>query len=108
MVTGCMHRLTAQDQQSVLDCGTYQGHRTEARRIPHHLKNNIRDTRNLILVTGLQAENTVGQKIVAPDLKKVFLVRGELPARKALADAIQSQYGLSVEIPAPGNSYDLE
>jgi metallo-beta-lactamase family protein len=47
-------------------------------------------------------------KPVAPDLKKVFLVHGELPAQKALADAIQSQYGVTVEIPARGHSYDLD
>ncbi len=121
----------------------------EAGRILHHLKNNIGDPRNLILITGFQAENTLGRKIVdglpevpifgdmyplraevvklnelsghadqkgllewlkpvAPDLKKVFLVHGELPAQKALADAIKNQYGLSVEIPARGNSYELD
>jgi metallo-beta-lactamase family protein len=115
----------------------------EAGRILHHLKNNIGDPRNLILITGFEAENTLGRKIVdglpevpifgdmyplraevvklnelsghadqkgllewlkpvAPDLKKVFLVHGELPAQKALADAIQSQYGLKCGNPLAG------
>jgi metallo-beta-lactamase family protein len=36
----------------------------EAGRILHHLKNNIEDGRNTILITGFQAENTLGRKIV--------------------------------------------
>ncbi len=36
----------------------------EAGRILHHLKNNIEDSRNLVLITGFQAENTLGRKIV--------------------------------------------
>jgi metallo-beta-lactamase family protein len=36
----------------------------EAGRILHHLKNNIEDPRNTILITGYQAENTLGRKIV--------------------------------------------
>jgi hypothetical protein len=91
--TASMHHLTLQNQQCVLGCGTYQGHRTEARRILRHLKNNLGDTRNLVLFTGFRAENTIGQKIVAPE---------------TFADAIQNQYGLNVEIPARGNSYDLD
>ncbi|HYL36170.1 MAG TPA: MBL fold metallo-hydrolase [Bryobacteraceae bacterium] len=35
----------------------------EAGRILHHLKNNISDPRNTILLTGYQAENTLGKKI---------------------------------------------
>ncbi|HEY8997341.1 MAG TPA: MBL fold metallo-hydrolase [Edaphobacter sp.] len=36
----------------------------EAGRILHHLKNGIEDPRNLILMTGYQAANTLGRKIV--------------------------------------------
>lgn len=33
-------------------------------RILHHLKNNISDSRNVILIVGFQAENTLGRKLV--------------------------------------------
>src|SRR6266851_6373094 len=36
----------------------------EAGRILHHLRNNIESTRNTILITGFQAENTLGRKLV--------------------------------------------
>jgi metallo-beta-lactamase family protein len=36
----------------------------EAGRILHHLKNNISDARNTVLITGFMAENTLGRKIV--------------------------------------------
>jgi metallo-beta-lactamase family protein len=36
----------------------------EAGRILHHLKNGIEDSRNLILITGYQAANTLGRRIV--------------------------------------------
>jgi metallo-beta-lactamase family protein len=36
----------------------------EAGRILHHLKNNITDPRNTVLITGFQAEHTLGRKIV--------------------------------------------
>lgn len=35
----------------------------EAGRILHHLRNNISDPRNTVLITGFQAENTLGRKI---------------------------------------------
>jgi metallo-beta-lactamase family protein len=43
----------------------------EAGRILHHLKNNIGDPRNTILITGWQAENTLGRRIMErqPEVK---------------------------------------
>jgi metallo-beta-lactamase family protein len=35
----------------------------EAGRVLHHLRNNIRNSRNTILLTGYQAENTLGRKL---------------------------------------------
>jgi metallo-beta-lactamase family protein len=120
----------------------------EAGRILHHLKNNIENPRNMVLITGFQAENTLGRKIVeqqrevsifgepmrlraevvklnelsghadqaglvrwikpaAAGLRKVFLVHGELPAQQVLAAALREQLGVTVEIPARGQSYEL-
>ncbi|MCU0245275.1 MAG: MBL fold metallo-hydrolase [Bryobacter sp.] len=36
----------------------------EAGRILHHLRNNISDPKNTVLITGFQAENTLGRKIL--------------------------------------------
>lgn len=36
----------------------------EAGRVLHHLRHSVEDPRNLILITGYQAENTLGRKIV--------------------------------------------
>jgi metallo-beta-lactamase family protein len=36
----------------------------EAGRILHHLKNSVEDPRNTILITGFQAQNTLGRKLV--------------------------------------------
>ncbi|MBS1826676.1 MAG: MBL fold metallo-hydrolase [Acidobacteria bacterium] len=36
----------------------------EAGRVLHHLRNSIEDGRNTVLITGFQAENTLGRKIV--------------------------------------------
>ena len=36
----------------------------KSRRILHHLRNNIADPRNTVLITGYMAENTLGRKIV--------------------------------------------
>lgn len=36
----------------------------EGGRILHHLKNNIEDPNNIVLITGFQAENTLGRKIL--------------------------------------------
>jgi metallo-beta-lactamase family protein len=55
----------------------------EAGRILHHLKNNIEDPRNTVLITGFQAENTLGRKIVdklpeVPIFGEPFRLRAEV------------------------------
>ena len=45
---------------------------------------------------------------MAPTLKRVFLVHGELPAQQVLARAIHERYGLPVEIPVRGQKFFLE
>jgi metallo-beta-lactamase family protein len=120
----------------------------EAGRVLHHLRNNIEDPRNTVLITGFQAEHTLGRKIVdklrevpifgepyrlraevvklnelsghadqrellswikpvARRLKAVFLVHGEPAQQAPLAQAIRDEFGLTVHIPARGNSFDL-
>ncbi len=120
----------------------------EAGRILHHLRNNISDPRNTVLITGFQGPNTLGRKIldrlpevpifgeptrlraevvqleelsghadqheliewmrpIAKGLKKVFLVHGEPPAQKVLAELIQKVYGIETLIPKRGESFDL-
>ena len=45
----------------------------EAGRILHHLKNNIEDPKNTILIVGWQAPNTLGRRIVEKQPKvKIF------------------------------------
>jgi metallo-beta-lactamase family protein len=60
----------------------------EAGRILHHLRNNIEDPRNTILITGFQAENTLGRKLVEkwPEVK----IFGELMSRRAEVDSLQA------------------
>lgn len=120
----------------------------EAGRILHHLRNNIEDPRNTILIVGFQAEHTLGRKIVerrpevpifgepmrlraevvtiqelsghadqgellawikpiAPRLKNIFLVHGELPAQEALKTAIEERYSIPVTIPRRGDHVTL-
>lgn len=55
----------------------------EAGRILHHLKNNIEDPRNTVLITGYQAENTLGRKIAdrlaeVPVFGEPFRLRAEV------------------------------
>ena len=58
----------------------------EAGRVLHHLKNSIEDPRNLILITGFQAENTLGRMIVEkrPEVK----IFGEPMRLRAEVDSI--------------------
>lgn len=120
----------------------------EAGRILHHLKNGIEDPRNLVLMTGYQAENTLGRKLVdgakqvkifnemhwvraevdsidalsghadqqellewmapvAPTLKKVFLVHGEVAAMNVLKGKIEERYKLEVICPKRGDRFEV-
>jgi len=120
----------------------------EGGRILHHLRNNIEDPRNTILIPGFQAEYTLGRKILngdrevpifgepmplraevvsldelsghadqseliewmrplAPHLKKVFLVHGELEQGAALAEVIRKEFKLEVQQPSRGHSFLL-
>ncbi len=53
----------------------------EAGRILHHLKNNINDSRNTVLITGFQAEHTLGRKIL--DQYREVPIFGELTRLRA-------------------------
>src|SRR6185436_2916814 len=55
----------------------------EAGRVLHHLRNSIGDPRNTVLITGYQAENTLGRKIVerhaeVPIFGEPFQLRAEV------------------------------
>ena len=121
----------------------------EGGRVLHHLRNNIEDPRNTVLITGFQAEYTLGRKIVekqpevpifgepmrlraevcsleelsghadqkeliewirpiAKGLKKVFLVHGETAQGTALAQVIQTTYGIETVQPSRGDSIVLQ
>ena len=58
----------------------------EAGRVLHHLKNSIEDPRNLVLITGFQAENTLGRALVRRQEEvKIF---GESIRLRAEVDSI--------------------
>jgi metallo-beta-lactamase family protein len=121
----------------------------EQGRILHHLRNGLEDPRNTVLITGFQAQDTLGRKLIdkmrevrvfgepitvraeissldelsghadqgelvawleplAPHLKRVFLVHGELAQSQALAAVIRSHYGIDAVVPAPGQTFSLE
>jgi metallo-beta-lactamase family protein len=50
-------------------------------RILHHLKNNIEDERNIVLIVGYQAKNTLGRKLV--EKQEVVNIFGQPYGRKA-------------------------
>jgi metallo-beta-lactamase family protein len=58
----------------------------EAGRVLHHLKNSVEDPRNLVLITGFQAQHTLGRAIVErqPEVK----VFGEPMRLRAEVDSI--------------------
>ena len=73
----------------------------EAGRILHHLRNNIEDPRNTVLITGFQAEHTLGRKI----LEKQAEVRTF--TTDVLAQAGDAVFDNSPTIPELGITLDL-
>ena len=62
----------------------------EAGRVLHHLKNNVEDSRNTILITGYQAANTLGRKLldgapVVNILNESHPLRAEVSSLQALS-----------------------
>lgn len=63
----------------------------EAGRILHHLKNNISDSRNTILIVGFMAQNTLGRKIVEGARKvKIFGSEYDVRASVVSLDTLSS------------------
>jgi len=60
----------------------------ESGRILHHLQNNIEDTRNMVLVVGYMARDTLGRRIVEKNpFVKIFGVEYELNAEVVIINA---------------------
>jgi metallo-beta-lactamase family protein len=60
----------------------------ESGRILHHLQNNIEDTRNMVLVVGYMAQDTLGRRIVEKNpFVKIFGVEYELNAEVVVINA---------------------
>ncbi len=62
----------------------------EAGRIRHHLKNNIEDPKNTIVIVGYMAENTLGRKLVekVPAIKifdKIYNIKSEIVILEAFS-----------------------
>jgi len=63
----------------------------ESGRILHHLKNNIEDSRNMIIVIGFMAKNTLGRRIVERKKQvKIFGIQRELNAEVVTLNAFSS------------------
>ena len=61
----------------------------EAGRILHHLKNNIEDPRSTVLITGYQAEHTLGRRIVDGEKRvKIFGEDYDVRARVAALNGL--------------------
>ncbi|MFH1440966.1 MAG: MBL fold metallo-hydrolase [Candidatus Omnitrophota bacterium] len=61
----------------------------ESGRMLHHLKNNIEDTRNTVLVVGYMAKDTLGRKIVERSrIVRIFGVECELNAEVVVINAL--------------------
>ena len=63
----------------------------EAGRIRHHLKNNIEDPKNTIVVVGYMAENTLGRRIVNKEpMLKIFDKMYKLNAEVVILEAFSA------------------
>jgi metallo-beta-lactamase family protein len=63
----------------------------EAGRILHHLRNNIGDSRNTVLLTGYQAENTLGRKLRDGwKTVRIFGIPQQVEAEVAALDALSA------------------
>jgi metallo-beta-lactamase family protein len=70
----------------------------EAGRILHHIANNMGDPRNVILVVGYQAANTLGRRIVDHDsVVKIFGEEHEMRAQVEVMEAL-SAHGDKLEM----------
>jgi len=66
----------------------------EAGRILHHLKNNIEDSKNVILIVGYQAQNTLGRRLVEGDKKvKIFGEQYNVNARVEVINEFSAHAG---------------
>lgn len=65
-------------------------------RIVHHLRNNIEDKRNTVLIIGFQAKNTLGRRIVEREKEvKIFGVKVPLNAEVQVLNALSAHAGRS-------------
>lgn len=63
----------------------------EAGRILHHLRNNIEDRRNTVLIVGYSAQNTLGRRIVERErIVKIFGMEHELRAEVVVINAFSA------------------
>jgi metallo-beta-lactamase family protein len=61
----------------------------ESGRILHHLQNNIEDSRNMVLVVGYMARDTLGRRIVDREkIVRIFGIEYELNAEVVIINAM--------------------
>lgn len=53
----------------------------EAGRIRHHIKNEIADPRNMLVAVGFMAENTLGRKLLNPDIREIRIFNQTIQKR---------------------------
>jgi metallo-beta-lactamase family protein len=80
----------------------------EAGRVVHHLANSVSDPRNMILIVGYQAENTLGKKLVMKE--PVVNIHGEAHELKAEVIVLNSFSGHADknELLAYANGFDRQ